>query len=93
MNVTIDSTALRGKISAIPAKAAAHRALIAAALSGGTVDVRIGDAELSQDISATIRCLEQLGAKITAVGGGVSDHDVHCLSISALSLAPASRSL
>ena len=62
---------MRGRIAAIPAKAAAHRALIAAALSGATVDVRIGNVELSQDISATIRCLEQLGAKITATDDGV----------------------
>ena len=59
------------KVAAIPAKAAAHRALIAAALSGKTVDIRIGDAELSQDIVATIRCLEQLGAKVSDLGGGV----------------------
>ena len=71
MNIVITRGIQGGKISAIPAKAAAHRSLIAAALSGGTVDVRIGDAELSQDISATIRCLEQLGAKISALGGGV----------------------
>ena len=71
MNIVITRGIQGGKIAAIPAKAAAHRALIAAALSGGTVDVRIGEAELSQDISATIRCLEQLGAKITAVGGGI----------------------
>ena len=71
MNVVIESAALRGRIAAIPAKAAAHRALIAAALSGETVDIRIGSVELSQDISATIRCLEQLGASITDNGGGV----------------------
>ena len=71
MNIVITRGIQGGKVAAIPAKAAAHRALIAAALSGRTVDIRIGDAELSQDISATIRCLEQLGAKITAIGGGV----------------------
>jgi 3-phosphoshikimate 1-carboxyvinyltransferase len=71
VNAVIESAALRGRISAIPAKAAAHRALIAAALSGATVDIRIGSAELSQDISATIRCLDQLGAKIIDNGAGV----------------------
>ena len=71
MNVVIEKAAPRGRIAAIPAKAAAHRALIAAALSGATVDVRIGSMELSQDISATMRCLEQLGAKIDATGDGV----------------------
>lgn len=71
MNIVITRGIAGGKVAAIPAKAAAHRALIAAALSGKTVDVRIGDAELSQDISATIRCLAQLGAQISAIGGGV----------------------
>ena len=71
MNIVITRGIQGGKVAAIPAKAAAHRSLIAAALSGRTVDVRIGNVELSQDISATIRCLEQLGAKISAIGGGV----------------------
>ena len=71
MNIVITRGIRSGKVSAIPAKAAAHRSLIAAALSGATVDIRIGDAELSQDISATIRCLEQLGARISDLGRGV----------------------
>jgi 3-phosphoshikimate 1-carboxyvinyltransferase len=71
VNIVIEKAAPRGRIAAIPAKAAAHRALIAAALSGATVDVRIGGMELSQDITATMRCLEQLGTKIAAAGDGV----------------------
>ena len=71
MNIVITRGIQGGKVAAIPAKAAAHRALIAAALSSGTVDIRIGGAELSQDISATIRCLEQLGTQIRDLGGGV----------------------
>ena len=71
MNIVITRGIQGGKVAAIPAKAAAHRSLIAAALSGGTVDIRIGGAELSQDITATIRCLEQLGARVADLGGGV----------------------
>lgn len=71
MNIVITRGIQGGKVAAIPAKAAAHRALIAAALSRKTVDIRIGGAELSQDISATIRCLEQLEARVSDLGGGV----------------------
>ena len=71
MNIVITRGIQGGRVAAIPAKAAAHRSLIAAALSGSTVDIRIGDAELSQDISATIRCLEQLGVRISDLGGGI----------------------
>jgi len=71
VNIVITRGIQSGKVAAIPAKAAAHRALIAAALSGRTVDIHIGGTELSQDINATIRCLEQLGSQIRDLGGGV----------------------
>ena len=50
-----------GTVSAPPSKSMAHRLLIAAALSGGSV--RIENAAASQDILATLDCLTALGAK------------------------------
>ncbi len=61
MTVTIEKSVARGKISAPPSKSAAHRALIAAALSSGC---EVKNIEYSSDISATLDCLECLGAKV-----------------------------
>ena len=71
MNIEITQGISGGSIAAIPAKADAHRAFIAAALSGKRVAIRLGTAELSQDIAATLRCLEQLGTRIVHRGNGV----------------------
>lgn len=51
-------------IKAIPSKSHVHRLLIAAALYGKQTSVSFSG-ELSQDISATIKCLQALGAKIS----------------------------
>ena len=71
MNIVITRGCTGGSVNAIPAKAAAHRAFIAAALSGRKVNIRLGDAEVSQDIAATLRCLEQIGTRIVDRGNGV----------------------
>ena len=71
MNIVITRGISGGNISAIPAKATAHRAFIAAALSGRQVRIRLGAAEVSQDITATLRCLKQLGSNIVDRGDGV----------------------
>ena len=60
MNVTITPSLLAGSITPPPSKSQAHRLLIAAALGQG-VSVLTNVAP-SQDISATIACLETLGA-------------------------------
>lgn len=60
MDVTITPTQLRGTVIPPPSKSQAHRVLIAAALADGVS--RIGNVVLSQDIEATMRCLEHLGA-------------------------------
>ena len=60
MNVTITPGLLQGTITPPPSKSQAHRVLIAAALSGGGSTLK--NVALSQDIEATIRCLEVLGA-------------------------------
>jgi 3-phosphoshikimate 1-carboxyvinyltransferase len=48
----------------------AHRLIIAAALASGTSTVR--NVAFSQDIEATLRCMEALGAKWQRIDGGVS---------------------
>ena len=60
MDVTITPGLLSGSITPPPSKSQAHRALIAAALGEGVSMLK--NVALSQDIQATIRCLEALGA-------------------------------
>ena len=61
MNVKIDPSVARGTVDAPPSKSMAHRALICGALSGGSV---ISNISYSKDISATLDCLEAMGAKV-----------------------------
>jgi 3-phosphoshikimate 1-carboxyvinyltransferase len=70
MNITIKPTALRGSVTPPPSKSFAHRALIAAALSHEVSYIK--NISLSEDISATINCLKEIGAKINIVGNTVS---------------------
>lgn len=63
-----------GTIAAIPAKAHAHRALIAAALSTTPSTLRI--AHYSKDIDATINSLRGLGAHIEKTATGVTVHPI-----------------
>ena len=66
---------LRGTIKAIPSKSHVHRLLIAAALYGKYTQI-ICDGKFSDDINATIRCLQALGAKITTGEGVISVHGI-----------------
>ena len=63
MKVTVTAPIPEGKIKAIASKSAAHRALICAAF--GNKSTNIVCEEINDDISATVRCLCALGAKIT----------------------------
>ncbi len=56
--VSIETSAVYGTVAAPPSKSVAHRALIAAALTGNS---RIEGISPSDDIKATLRCLEALG--------------------------------
>ncbi|MBQ8506752.1 MAG: 3-phosphoshikimate 1-carboxyvinyltransferase [Clostridia bacterium] len=60
---------LQGEIAAIPSKSEAHRLLICAALADKPTRVVPGG--ISQDIDATMRCLNALGADIRRVDGGI----------------------
>ncbi|MER2080141.1 MAG: 3-phosphoshikimate 1-carboxyvinyltransferase [Ruminococcus sp.] len=60
MNVTFQPFAPMGTVDAPPSKSDVHRAIICAALSGGVCT--IAPVALSNDIRATIACVEALGA-------------------------------
>lgn len=62
---------LRGTVAAIPAKAEAHRALIAAALADGVTQISHINEHSSADIAATIQVLRGLGAQIESSDSAV----------------------
>lgn len=69
MDVTITPRLLTGSVTPPPSKSMAHRLLLAAALGGGAVTV--GNVALSEDIAATLGCLESLGARWERTGDGI----------------------
>lgn len=69
MIVKIEKSTAFGRVSAPPSKSMAHRYLICGALSEG--ESRISGIVLSQDIEATLGCLEALGAKVKIEGDTV----------------------
>ncbi len=78
MVVNIKKSRAIGTIAAPPSKSMAHRALICAALSGGSI---VRNIEYSNDILATLDCLAALGAKIEKSDnvitlGGLNPFDV-----------------
>lgn len=68
MIVTIKKGTAIGEISAPPSKSMAHRYLICGALSNLS---EIKNIDFSEDIKATIGCLEALGAKVEIKGNTV----------------------
>lgn len=62
MNLVVKSSGLSGNISAVSSKSYAHRALICAALADKPSKIRCDT--LSNDILATVNCLNGLGAEI-----------------------------
>lgn len=69
MNMLIEPINLKGSVKAITSKSYAHRVLICAALSDKSTTFKID--EFSEDILATISCLEELGAKIEIDGSKI----------------------
>ncbi len=67
MNLTVNGKGIHGTITAIASKSMAHRLLICAALSGDPSQIRCET--LSDDITATARCLKALGCDLTYTGG------------------------
>ena len=70
MNVTITPAELSGTVTPPPSKSQAHRILIAAALADG--ESAISNVAFSQDIEATMSCLESLGAAFARDGSTVT---------------------
>ena len=68
MNVTISASALSGNITPPASKSFAHRQLIAAALADAPSTIIID--QPSDDIAATVSCIEQLGAKVSVSADG-----------------------
>lgn len=66
MNITITPTQLKGRVMVPPSKSQSHRLIIAAGLAEGTSVIE--NVAFSQDVEATIRCMEELGAQITREG-------------------------
>ena len=69
MDVLLKPSMLRGTVTPPPSKSQAHRLILAASLAEGVS--RIGNVALSQDIEATIRCMEILGASFAERDGGL----------------------
>lgn len=72
MRVEIRPSSPRGSITAPPSKSMAHRYLITAALAEGTS--HIGGIAPSEDILATLDCLNALGADITVENSTATVH-------------------
>ena len=70
MVVKIKKSTAFGRVTAPPSKSMAHRYLICGALSGGKS--KISGISFSQDIEATLGCLEALGADIAVEGDTVT---------------------
>ena len=68
MIVTIEKSTAFGEIAAPPSKSMAHRYLICGALSDKS---EIKNIDFSEDIKATLSCLEALGAKVEVEGNTV----------------------
>ncbi|MBO4693527.1 MAG: 3-phosphoshikimate 1-carboxyvinyltransferase [Clostridia bacterium] len=69
MTVYINPSKANGVISAPPSKSIAHRALICAALSGGS---KVFNIEYSNDIKATLKALERAGANASINGDTIT---------------------
>lgn len=78
MTVRFRPSKLSGRVAAPPSKSVAHRALIAAAMTGG---VTVQHLALSEDIAATVDGLRALGADIRLSGDAA---EVGGLSVRAL---------
>ena len=70
MTLNIVPSRLSGQVTAPPSKSMAHRLLICAGLSQG--ESRIDNIAYSEDILATLSCLEAMGAKIKKDGDTVT---------------------
>ena len=68
MDITIFPSKLHGNINIIPSKSQAHRILICSAFSDKPTHLICP--QTNEDIEATVRCLQALGAQITRTEDG-----------------------
>ncbi len=83
MTVTIEKSKAVGSAFAPPSKSVAHRAIICGALSAKS---QIGNIEYSNDILATLDCLEALGAGIIKEKNAVTVGGLNLLSCNSATL-------
>ncbi len=69
MNLTLYPAQLKGSVTAPPSKSHAHRLLFAAALADAPTKVLL--TTFSDDLDATMRCLQALGAEISIDREGI----------------------
>lgn len=81
MDITIYPGKLRGTVTAIPSKSQAHRLLICAAFADAPTHLTCP--QTNEDIEATVRCLNALGADIQRTEDGYQVNPVMCLPCSA----------
>ncbi len=72
MELTLPPVRIAGRIEAIASKSQAHRMLLCAALADRPT--RIACAELSEDIEATVRCLNALSAQVCYAADAFTVH-------------------
>ncbi len=77
MNVSISRSVAKGIIKAPASKSYAHRILICAALAEGVSIIE--NLGLNDDISATVSCLEMLGAEIVFNGTTAMVKGINCV--------------
>ena len=70
MTVNIKPSCLKGQVTAPPSKSMSHRLLICAGLSEGESEIK--NIAFSEDVLATIDCLEAMGAEIKISGDSVT---------------------
>lgn len=69
MDMVCCPAALKGSVEAPPSKSASHRAVICAALAKG--ETVLANISFSQDIEATLNCVQALGAQVKRGDGWV----------------------
>lgn len=77
MMISITPSLPKGEITAPPSKSFAHRALISAGLANGKS--KICGISFSEDIKATLQCLEAIGAKININDNTAEITGANCL--------------
>lgn len=71
MNVKIKPNEIKGKLKSIPSKSLLHRAIILSGIAKGRETILDQVNTISEDIEATLTCLEKLGAKTKVEGDSI----------------------